>query len=166
MVPALSVIDMVGRKPYSTETRQRVIDAYVDGRDWKAVSLALGVPFRTVNRWISDVNNSRERGRHGGHKRRILSEANIEQLAERISEDPTVTLNMLRVRLKVEYEVDVSVSTIGNCLDGQLITLKKLYPISETMNSQVNKNRRKEFVEYLLRAQDAEDYIIWIDESE
>ena len=81
---------------------------------------------------------------HGGKRYEKLSHFHIEEITAWISENPTLTLEAMKRRLWLEYEINVSSSTISNHLDGKLVTLKKIRSISKTMNSVENKEKRKQ----------------------
>ncbi|CAI2737197.1 unnamed protein product, partial [Dicrocoelium dendriticum] len=89
----------------------------------------------------------------------------VDSLVEWVSAEPTITLAKLRLRLKAEFDVEVCTSTVARYLDGRLITMKKLHTIPESLNTQVNKQRRKLFVLQLLHFQAEGREPMWIDET-
>ena len=98
-------------------------------------------------------------------QKKKLSEGQIDSLIDCLSEDPTLTLDMLRLRIKAEFHTDVHISTISSYLDGRLLTFKKLHTVSETCNSEENKVKRINYVTQLTAYEDQGWNIIWIDET-
>ena len=134
----------------SHETRARIIQAFECGEDWRLVARMNGVKYHTAYAWLRAEVISYEPKKRGGFKKRVLSEPEIDNMLEWIAEDPTVTLERLRLRVKAEFDKEVSVSTIGRYLDGRFITSKKVRYLPVGTNSQDNKDLRRRFVIRLL----------------
>lgn len=133
----------MARVYHTKETRQRIISAYENGDDWVPLVDLLGIKVRTAKSWIRRSQLDASRFSHGGARIKKLGNVELNEISDWITENPTITLRSIQSRLRVEYNKDVCLSTIGNHLDGALITLKKTHPICETMNSDMNKERRK-----------------------
>jgi transposase len=154
------------RRIHSKETHDRVLSAYQNGEDWHIVADTLHVPRRTANQWISDSNHNITRNKHGGKRRpQRLAESEIDQLADWLGDDATMTLEKMRLSIRQTFNKDVCLKTISNYLHNRCIRVKKLYHVSETMNSPENKRRRKLFVDLIQYYELEEKYIIWMDES-
>ncbi|GMF46474.1 unnamed protein product [Phytophthora fragariaefolia] len=70
----------------------------------------------------------------------------MSKLEELIDEDCRMTLQQLRDCLQYDLGVDVSVTSVHRALQGMLYSTKRLRIEKETMNSSVNKEKRKAFV--------------------
>jgi transposase len=131
-------------KQYNAQCRKLLITAYEKGEDWLPVVTALGININTARTWIRRHDGGESILQHGRKRYEKLSHFHIEEITAWISENPTLTLEAMKRRLWLEYEINVSISTIGNHLNGKLITLKKIRSISKTMNSVENKEKRKQ----------------------
>lgn len=149
----------------SNDVRKRIIRAFEQGENWRMVAEMNGVNYRTAYNWLTSGNLSYEQKTRGANRKRILNESEVDCLLEWIAADPTVTLEFLQSRVKVEYDKEVSTSTISRRLDGRFITLKKLCHIPISMNSLENQERRTHFVYQLLECYHAGKRICWIDET-
>jgi hypothetical protein len=72
-------------------------------------------------------------------------------------------LSTLRMRLAAELNKEVSFTTVARYLDGKLMKLIKLHPISETMNSCGDKKRRRKSALQSLQYDAESRTIVWID---
>ncbi|CAH8574460.1 unnamed protein product [Dicrocoelium dendriticum] len=150
---------------HSAEVKARILSTYEVGDDWKQVASVLQVNLKTCRTWIRRLESHEHRGKHGGARRKSLTESHVDCLVEWVESEPTVTLETLRFRLKVEFEVEVCISTVARYLDGRFITMKKLHSIPESMNTLENKKRRKSYVLRLMNLE-AEGYkAVWFDET-
>ena len=131
------------RMKYSAETKQKVIATYDRGEDWRLIASALAVNLKTADNWLRRHESGLDGRPHGGWRYQKLTETDIDQLVDWIAENPVVTLSSMQARLKLEYGKEVSISTIANRLDGRLITVKKIRPFAETMDSVENLEKRK-----------------------
>ncbi|CAI2737995.1 unnamed protein product, partial [Dicrocoelium dendriticum] len=159
---------MTRRGPYvrhSFEVRNRILTVYEEGNNWKHLANLLHVKWSTCRNWIRMLESTEPRGQHGGARCRAMTESHVHSLVEWVSAESTITLAKLRLRLKAEFDVDVCTSTVARYLDGRLITMKKLHTIPESLNTQVNKQRRKLFVLQILNFQAEGREPIWIDET-
>lgn len=150
---------------YSAEVREKVRSAYDNGEDWLKVASILGVKRQTADYWVQAWESGTELPGRNKLRKRSLNEAEVNELVRWVESDPTVTLSMLRLRLSAEFNKEVSLTTVANYLNGQLLTLKKLHPISETMNTFENKKLRRKYVLRLLQSQAEGRQIVWIDET-
>jgi len=86
-----------------------------------------------------------------------------------LEENCQASLNYLSERLRnhpdPEIAVSVSTSTIKRHLDGACFTVKKVIGVPVGVNTDVNKAKRKSFVEQLLRLTSEHKIIYYQDES-
>lgn len=127
----------------SPECKNRVISSYDDGGDWLEVAESLGVKRKTALTWIRRYKEEPSGFMHGGSRFKKLSDHEVDEMVSWIEDDPTITLSFIRMKLKAEYDKEVSITTIGNYLHLKLITLKKIHQIPVTMNVPENKEKRK-----------------------
>ena len=158
---------MSGKRTYnriSDETRKRIIEAYENCEDWQLVAKMNGVNYKTAYSWIHSSEIRYARTTQRGHRPKILSEIEVNSVLDWVSEDPTVTLEILSLRLKSEFLKSISTSTISRYLDGQCITLKKLCKIPVSWMSLETQELRRSFVLQLLECYKDKKTICWFDE--
>ena len=73
-------------------------------------------------------------------------------------------MNELVVDLERESGITVSASTVGRHLKGKF-SLKCIRRFPETMNSNTNKLKRKDYCEQVRFYTNKEDFNVWIDET-
>ncbi len=123
--------------------------------------MTLQVNTNTAYTWISKQDKEDRRPRGGSNKK--LTEVQIQRLIEHLERDPQLTLKQLYD--KVWQDFQISQSSVHNYLHGQLITVKKVHHVVETMNNDANKEKRRAFVERISLLMQNQRYIIWIDET-
>ena len=96
------------------ETRLWIIKAFEDGEDWRTAAKLNGVTCKTVYKWLHGDKIKYNKESWGGNKKKILNETEIDELIDWISLEPTVTLNVLRMRVYAEFGKNVSTTTIGS----------------------------------------------------
>ena len=87
--------------------------------------MVLGVNRQTAENWVQmwrvgDVSLGRSKVR-----KRILNDAIVNDMVSGVEEDPTLTLSMLRLRLKAEVDKEVSLTAVANYLACSLMTLAR-----------------------------------------
>lgn len=106
-------------KAYSSDLRQRVVDAYERGYEtYAAVAAQFSVGVATVDRWVSQFRQtgSVERRPHGGGAPAKLNEAGLNRLCELIERDRDATrLELARAYFEATG-VSLSVATVGRRL--------------------------------------------------
>lgn len=150
---------------YSDEVRQRVRQAFEEEEDWLNIATLLGVKRPTVYRWVDAWEGGLDVPRRNRTRKRALNEAQIDELVSWVENDSTVTLSALQMRISAEFAKEVSLTTVARYLDGRLLTLKKLHPFSETMNSSENKRLRRKYVLDVMQYEAEGKTIIWLDET-
>ena len=128
----------------SPTDRSRIVRAANDGGNWRQLAEQLGVNHKTAYTWIRE---GRDEAKQKGGRRRKCTNEQIDVLVAMIESDPTLTLRQLSERTLPEFRVHVSPSTIHNYLQGKLITLKKAHAIPATMNTDANKELRRQYVQ-------------------
>ena len=66
-----------------------------------------------------------------------------------VEENCGITLKQIKENIMNNFRKLVSISTVDNYLEGRFFTTKKLYFESITMNSEINKLKRSEYVQSL-----------------
>lgn len=143
--------------------RERIINCYEDGGDWRELAESLGINKKTAYNWAR--RGEAEFKHRGGKQQKKLTEDQIGEIVTEVERKPSSTLKQLSEKVKTEYDVDVSVQTVYNYLHGRLITLKKAHVEVTTMNSVENKERRKSYVEKISQFMQQNKVIIWMDET-
>ena len=102
------------------DTRQRIVRAILDGEDEEVVSRLFNVKRWTVRRIMLkyDETGDSNKGKHGGHKKRLLTEEHCAFLREMISEDATVSLAYMRDQLESVDGLHVALSTVHKAIEG------------------------------------------------
>lgn len=121
----------------------RVISASANGENWIPIASALNVNMNTARRWVRTSESGTNSGQHGGKRYKKLNEIEVNEMLQWIGDNPCSTLKELQLRLKVEFNKEICLSTIRNYLEGKLVTVKKVRYFSETMNSQENLEKRR-----------------------
>lgn len=130
-------------KRHSLEDRARVLRAAREGRDWLAVAQDLDINRNTAESWVkSDEEIPKPRG---GNKRGLVTEEIKEALINALEENSQITLKALKAQLNL----DISVSTISRALHGMAFTVKKVHVEPSGMNNEINRRKRKQYVEQL-----------------
>lgn len=149
---------------YSKETRERVIRAAVNGRDWCSVAEAHDVPYKTAYNWVKNRDNEPPRPRGGGTRSK-LSPVQVNIILTWLESNPQLTLAAIRDRVELVMNIHVSQQTISNRLDGQLFTTKLIHHEPLGVNTAANKDLRMAYVARLLQLAAANKTIIFIDET-
>ena len=121
----------------SNELRQRLIDAHQSGVTYKQMTRLYGVKKDTAYRICSTRQYSTKL--RGGPRGKKLDEDSISLLLITIEARPDITLGEMGNKLLLERGITVSISTIARCLEGCLITVKKLELLPSVRNSPANK---------------------------
>lgn len=142
--------------------RERIVRVANDGGDWRQLAQQLGVKYKTAYTWINA--DAEQPKRKGGSRKKLLDEQ-IDNIVAMIEMDPSLTLKQLAERTEHELGVRVCKSSIHNYLEGRLITLKKVHVIPATMNTDANKQLRREYVTRVSQYMRDGKTIVWMDET-
>lgn len=134
--------------------RDRIIDAYQNNQDYMTLAEQLGIKRQTTQNIVIKFRNTGARApqQKGGHTYSKLTIPMINAMVGYIEAKPTVTLKEIREKLLMEFPQNeaICVQTISRCLDGELITLKKLKSTPIQWNTLEVKASRRDFVEWLV----------------
>jgi len=153
------------RGQYSRNTladKQRILKVAREEGDWPQLANHLGIKYKTAYTWVCAGNNIRKP--KGGSLKK-LTEDQINILIEEIERDPSVTLQQLVQITNALFGLSISKSTIHNYLSGRLISVKKVHVMPNAMNSETNKELRKEYVQKVSQYMRENKYIVWMDET-
>ena len=128
-------------------------------------SVANGFSVQTAYGWIRRSEVDELPKQRGGFRSKKIEQHHIDKLLDWLSLNPLLTLVEIKNKIKAEYDLDVSTTTIHKHLDGQMFTLKKILPEPENMNSLANRRKRAECVQTVMSAHGNGKHIIYIDES-
>ena len=115
------------------EERARVLAAFDEWRDWRAVAEANGVSCSTAYGWIRRGDEPPKP--RGGVRHRKITELHVDQLLSYREENPQITLKELAERLLADTGVRVSATTLHKHLDGRHSASKNRRAKSAKMNS-------------------------------
>ena len=82
-----------------------------------------------------------------------------------VEENPLITLKEIHKKFVAEENLNVSTTTIHNHLNAKFYTVKKILAEPNTMNNDVNKSKRVEYVSKVMSAIGEGKTIIYIDET-
>jgi transposase len=155
-------------KQLSNDMRERIIKAYMEGINTTYIANFAGCHRTTVKR-IVELYNLEGRVKpnpRGGVKIQSLNEEQRDAIKRYISEDCSVTLEQIRLKLIKEFSVSVSISTINRAITGLNFSLKRtsLIPVRRNNESTVELryNYASEFLSLL--AQSDGENIFFLDE--
>ena len=121
---------------------------------------AAGVKQSTGYGWLAKQNQPEKQ--RGGQRILKISQQHHVFMEQLIEQNPTITLNEMKIKLKEEYNVNVYKECVRLHLDGLLYTLKDLRRKSENANNDTNKIKRYDYVKHLLDYQAENIPIIYI----
>ena len=106
-----------------------------------------------------------EQRKRGGYKKKALSDRQIDLLVSWFEQDCQMTLQKAVEKVMTVFGTSVSTTTVGNYLDGRIISFKKIHREPEGMNNAINKEKRRQYVlrlcDYLREGKE----VIFIDET-
>ena len=164
-----TVRKMAKYRKYNKEVRKTLVEAALNEGDWHTIARTFHIPLSTARGWIRKAQlngnlfvDNRPRGRTYQVKVTVAME---EWMVKAVEENPQITLKEIAFIIFREFTVTVSTSTVARHLDGKCYSLKKVYHYSEKMNSMINKEKRRIYLQALLNFRDKNKNIIYIDES-
>jgi transposase len=152
------------RNKISTIDKERLIACFTSYGDYVTLAHHLGVADSTARTIIRRHIKNIHQGKHGGHKKRVITDEVGQSLIQFVNDNPLATLVTMRGFLTSACGVDVSLSSIAGFLDGQLITLKLVRDVVAERNSPSTKDRRFHYAKWFIENQVSEK-CIYIDES-
>ena len=111
--------------PLSNDLRERVVSAVLNGESCRAVSARFEVAISSVVKWSQRyrATGSVRPGKMGGHRKRIL-EPHRDFIAERLDQNPHLTLHGLKAEL-ASRDITVSHNTIWEFIRNEGLRFKK-----------------------------------------
>lgn len=145
--------------------RNRLIDAYLFGKDYIDLADSLNVNQRSAYRIIQQYKQSgkREALRSGGPPKRKFTLAMVEEVVSFVERKPTATLEEIKRHVMDTYHITVSTTTITRYLDGELITLKLSRSVPFQWNFDAIKIERSDFAHWMM-AEGVMKNLIYTDE--
>jgi transposase len=126
-------------KKHMCQDRERIVAN--KGEDWVALAVALGVKYKTAFQW---VHSGRDFMLHkGGIKPKILTDEQIDVMISWVEEECSVTLKQLQQKILQIFRNMVSVTTVGNYLEGGVFNIKQTHCEPAAMNIEENKRKRR-----------------------
>ena len=127
----------------SNDLRERVVAALGDGGSCRSVAARFGVAVSSVVKWSQRrrATGSVAPGRMGGHRKRVL-EPHRAFLAERLGQEPHLTLHGLKAELAARG-VTVSHDAIWRFLRREGLRFKKTLGALEQTRDDIARQRRR-----------------------
>lgn len=154
------------RKQYRThvdQDRQRIVMCANRGEDWVALAKTLDIKYKTAFHWVRSGRDVMLR--KGGNRPKSLTEDEVNIMISWIEEKCDCTLKQLQQKIQHEFQKIVSISTVGNYLEGRLFSVKQVHTEPITMNSEENKRKRADYVQALNNYIQQGKQIVWMDET-
>ena len=164
-----SIMIEAHQHPYqrtSNDTRQRIISAMQAGGDQDLVSRILNVKPWTVRRVMLKfyATGETDKGKHGGHKGKILTEAHCAYLRDLMAEDATISLARMRDQLEIVDGVQVSLTTIHNAIKGFAYSFKVLKKQAQAAVTPALMAERRVYSQWLMDSVIEHRNIVYLDE--
>lgn len=156
----------VERKTYkknSQRDRERVVNSANRGEDWIALASNLGINLKTAYHWVRSGTD--EMLPKGGKKPKILSDEQVDLMVSWVEEDCSISLKDIQNKIMSNFGKSISVATVGNYLEGRMFTTKQVHVEPVTMNAEVNKAKRAEYVQALNQYIQEGKQVVWMDET-
>lgn len=150
-------------RKFPTEVRNAVLNVAEAGGDWQTITEALHVPYRTAYGWLQNAGEPLRR--RGGDRRSKLNPHQIATVIIWLEENCQLSIASIRDRIQVELGLVVSQQTVSRCLDGAMLTYKKVHQLPFGVNFPANKQLRQVFVGNLLQAIAAHKHLLYVDET-
>ena len=145
------------------EAKIRVLAAPNDDGDWKAVALANGIASSTAYGWIRRAHDLLKK--RGGSRHRKARPEHIEKMLQYVEKNPLIMLKENSAKFTHDTGITLSTNTVHKYLEGQMYTVKKAHPRPVTMYSEINKRKRREYVEKIMNRIGIGKTVVYIDET-
>ena len=103
--------------------------------------------------------------KRGGYRKPKLTEEHVERLVAFVEENPVITLSDMKSKLELEFGFSINIKTIHNYLESKFYTVKKILSEPPTMNSEINKEKRKTYMQALMEKMGQGKFIVFMDQS-
>lgn len=151
------------KKVATNGTKIRIIAVAEKDSDWKAAARANGVPIGTAYGWLYRAEEPCKK--RGGYRKKKLSENDIDKILMYVEDNPLITLSNIKCKIETDLGISISTTTIHKYLDCKLYTVKKVLQEPGNMNSESNKEKRREYVQSLMDKMGQGKFVIFIDET-
>ncbi|XP_046803550.1 uncharacterized protein LOC124419134 [Lucilia cuprina] len=157
------IVERKKYKKYSDQDRSRILEAANRGNDWSELAASLGICYKTAHNWV--VNYKECALKRGGNKPKILTENEINDILSWVEEKSDITLKEISNKIYAQSEKRVALSTISNTLHGRMYTVKGVHSEPSSMNNELNKTKRREYVQLLNEFVRDGKQVVWLDET-
>lgn len=152
-----------GGKQIGLSDRRRLVEAFDRGEDYRVAARTLNIKADTAYRIVKKRHiEPSQRGVHRRGRGKVTHEIK-ESVSAMVDKNCTITLQQIKGRIREDYGVNISNTTVAEILKGQLYSTKNVEVIAEARNSAENKAKRRDFAEWFLNVSH-EDFV-FIDES-
>ncbi|RHY73865.1 hypothetical protein DYB30_013053 [Aphanomyces astaci] len=154
------------RKGPTTEEKQRVLDAYQRGDNWKLVAKHNGLSESTAWRVVdSGRTELKPRGGHRASQVKVTPDV-VAALERYVNNNCQYTLAEMKAFVAADFAgKSVSMQTISRHLLGMVYTMKQVRIEPVTCNNVINKEKRRGFAAKLKQHQQDGDFIVYYDET-
>ena len=152
----------------SLTDRQRIVEAYNAGSDWKTLADHLNIKFKTaesiIRKFISK-NEIAPRPR-GGARNMKVSNTMKNELMNIVHDHPEYTLTQMNAELRNRNAdaPNISDSTVAHVIEGMSITTKKLKDVNQEWDRDRVLTERQQYVEWYHEV-GANTRLVYIDET-
>jgi len=136
---------------------------YNNGGDWKQLAYTEGINLKTAYSWLKENDESEDK--RGGSRRIKITQDVKDEMVELIELNPRITLKLLAEEIGRKFNMTVSIECMRKHLNTLMYSLKAMRFEPEAANNDINKDKRKIFVENLLSHQSNDAIILFMDES-
>lgn len=151
------------KKREADNIKKQICALYNNGGDWRALAKTLGVKTTTSYRWVNGQNVAEKQ--RGGNRRSKITNEHRNFIEQCVEQNTRITLKQMKEKLMQTYQIAVSVECVRKHLDGMLFTLKNIRREPENANNEINKRKRRQYVEQLIAYQSENRPIIYMDET-
>ncbi|RHY18480.1 hypothetical protein DYB32_010375, partial [Aphanomyces invadans] len=150
------------RKGPTTEEKQRVLDAYQRGDDWKLVAKHNGLSDTTASRVVdSGCTQLKPRGGHRASQVKVTPDV-VAALDRYVNDNCQYTLAEMKAFVAADFAgLSISMQTISRHLLGMVYTCKQVCIEPATCNNDMNKEKRRAFVAKLKQHQQEDDFVVY-----
>ena len=101
----------------------------------------------------------------GGHKQKLLSEEQIDSVKDWLDEDCTLRLDDIRIRIREQFNIVVSIPTVSKYITAFHYSFKRLCLRPIPALTEESFERRRVFAEWYIRQNGNQREFIWADET-
>ncbi|RLN91288.1 hypothetical protein BBJ28_00022002, partial [Nothophytophthora sp. Chile5] len=150
---------------HARAARQRGLEAFREGQDWKLVVEHNSISTSTAHRIVAaGTPDTKPRG--DLRPSRVKCTPEIKAGLQEYHEDYCLyTLEQMKDMVWMDFQVDLSTTTISNRLLKLLYTVKQVRVVPSTCNNEINKAKRKAFADQLVQHQEDRYLVVYYDET-